>query len=125
MLALVVDDDLRIRTYVRTILKWENFETLEAEGGKQAIEIVQQLDGGLDLIATDIQMPGGDGLTLARAVRENYPAVPVLLISGRGCPDPAFDYIEKPFDWMSLVNAVRRVVASSPISQRPRLKRAG
>src|ERR1700675_4545169 len=69
MLSLVVDDDPDIRAYIKQILKRDGFETLEAGGGNAALEIVKLLDGCLDLIVTDIQMPEGDGLSFANAVR--------------------------------------------------------
>jgi DNA-binding response OmpR family regulator len=110
MLALVVDDDDAVRSFIQTILHSENFETLEAEDGRQALEIVQMLDGAVDLIVTDVHMPGGDGLVFARAVRAEYSFVPVLLVSGRERPDTDFEYIQKPFTWATMVRVVRRLL---------------
>ena len=63
--CLVVDDQAAIRTYLRVVLKKENLQTLEAGTAAQALKIIQQLDGRLDLIITDINMPGDmDGLDL-------------------------------------------------------------
>jgi CheY-like chemotaxis protein len=111
MLSLVVDDEPAIRSYIQSILHSENFETLEAEGGEQALEIIRRLDGGVDLVVTDIQMPGGGGIQFARAVRAAYPFVPVILVSGYAEPDPDFDFVEKPFSWAMMVRVVRRVTA--------------
>jgi two-component system, cell cycle sensor histidine kinase and response regulator CckA len=111
MLSLVVDDDSAIRTYIRSILHAESFETLEAADGKNALKIVLMLDGGVDLIITDIHMPGGDGISLARAVRASYPSVAIILVSGYGEPDAIFDLVEKSFSWATMVRAVRRVMA--------------
>jgi CheY-like chemotaxis protein len=111
MLSLVVDDDSAIRTYIQSILHSENFETLEAQDGKHALEMVQMLDGSVDLIVTDIQMAGGDGISLARAVRSSYPSISIILVSGYCKPDLNFDLIEKPFSWATMVSVVRRVMA--------------
>ena len=112
MLALVVDDDEAIRTYIQSILHAENFETLEAEDGRQALEMVRLLDGGLDLIITDIQMPGVDGITFAKAVRAAYPFVPVILVSGSAEPHPDFEFVEKPFSWGIMARVIRRVAVA-------------
>ena len=110
MLALVVDDDDAVRAFIQTILHSENFETLEAEDGRQALEIVQMLDGAVDLIVTDVHMPGGDGLEFAHAVRAAHRFVPIILVSGRERPDTDFEYIQKPFTWATMVRVVRRLL---------------
>lgn len=110
--SLVVDDEASIRKYVSTILQREDFRTLEAEDGAQALQIVQELGGSVDLIVSDIQMPNGDGLTLARAVRKSFPAVAVILVSGNAKPDAAFEFVEKPFSPSAILQAVRKVLAT-------------
>jgi DNA-binding NtrC family response regulator len=92
------------------ILEREGFYTLEAEGGNPALEIVEMLRGSIDLIVTDIQMPDGDGLSFANAVREKFPAVPTILVSGGPRPDTAFEFVEKPFASAALVQVVRKLV---------------
>lgn len=111
-ISLVVDDDPSVRRYVRTVLQREDFRTLEAEDGTQALRIVQELDGGLDLIVSDVQMLNGDGVTLAQAVRSSFPAVPVILVSGYAKPDAGFAFVEKPFLPATLMSAVRKLFAS-------------
>jgi CheY-like chemotaxis protein len=114
MLSLVVDDDADIRAYIKRILQRDGFETLEAEGGNAALEIVKLLDGCLDLIVTDIQMPEGDGLSFANAVREVFPSVPIILVSAHTRPDTVFEFVEKPFGFATLMRAVRKFVARTP-----------
>jgi CheY-like chemotaxis protein len=60
MLSLVVDDEPKIRAYIKAVLRRECFETLEAGGGNQALEIVSVVQGGIDLVVTGLQMPNGD-----------------------------------------------------------------
>jgi len=109
-ICLVVDDDPSVRKYVSNVLQRENIRTLEAEGGFEALRIVQKLGGDVDLIVSDIQMPNGDGLSLARAVRVSFPRVPVVLISGNVAPDLGFAFVEKPFLPADLVAAVRKAM---------------
>ena len=109
--SLVVDDSPAIRGYVRSILQLEDFRTLEAEDGVQALQIMQELDGDVDLLVSDIQMPNGDGLSLANAVQKAFPAVPVILISGQLKPDANFEFLKKPFLPDALVKAVRKLFA--------------
>ena len=95
--SLVVDDEPSVRRYVSTILQREDFRTLEAGDGAHALQIVQELDGGVDLIVSDIQMPNGDGLSFAQAIKGAFPAVPVILVSGNARPDADFEFVKKPF----------------------------
>jgi two-component system, cell cycle sensor histidine kinase and response regulator CckA len=110
--VLIVDDEQALRAYVRSILQRENFETIEADGGNSALEVVKAIGISLDLIVSDIQMPNGDGLTFAKAVRKAYPSIPIVLISGYAKPDTEFAFIEKPFSWASLVSVARKLVPS-------------
>src|SRR6266851_4107650 len=110
MLSLVVDDDKYIRAHIKATLQREGFETLEAEGGNPALEIVQMLRGCVDLIVTDIQMPNGGGLSFAKAVRRTFPSVPIILVSAGAKPDTVFEFVDKPFTSATLVRVVRKVV---------------
>jgi CheY-like chemotaxis protein len=80
--------------------------------GVQALQIVQELDGDVDLIVSDVQMPNGDGLRLAQAVKDSYPAIPVVLISGQVKPHGSFEFVQKPFPPATLMKAVRRLFAT-------------
>lgn len=111
-ICLVVDDDPAIRTFVKAILQREEFETVEADGGNAALEVASRLNGSLALVVSDIQMPDGDGLSLAYRLRDRFPAVPVVLTSGYGRPEADFEFLEKPFSWTALAGVVRRVALS-------------
>src|SRR5207244_7218657 len=100
-------------TYSAAILRqWEQFDTLEAEGGRHALEIMRALGNAVDLIVSDIQMPDGDGLSFAFAVRDLFADVPVILVSGRAPSRDAldFEFVEKPFTPEALLRVVRNVV---------------
>jgi CheY-like chemotaxis protein len=97
-ISLVVDDDADVRKFISATLQREDFQTVEAEDGAQALRIVRELGEDVALIVSDIQMPNGDGLTFARAVNKAYPAVPIILVSGCSEPSAEFDYfLRKPF----------------------------
>ena len=67
---LVVDDEPAIRAYVKGILQTETFHGLEAESAPAAFRLIQKLKGSVDLVVTDVNMPGDmDGLDLAYAIR--------------------------------------------------------
>src|SRR5579859_5616298 len=116
MLSLIVDDDAVSRTFVRTILQKQNFETLEADGGNRAFQIVQRLAGQIDLIISDVRMPDGHGLTFAKAVRNAFPSVPIILVSGDSISDGGFTFIAKPFDWTTLSTAVDQLVRRAGVT---------
>jgi two-component system, cell cycle sensor histidine kinase and response regulator CckA len=88
---------------------------LEAENPGRALRIVQRLGGRLDLIITDIKMPGEmDGLDLAFSIRNSFPNLPVILISGGAdeslrdsLKSEAFPFVQKPFSPETLLRAVR------------------
>jgi DNA-binding NtrC family response regulator len=118
-ICLIVDDEPAIRTYLRAILQREQIRSLEADCATQALGIIQKLDGRLDLIVCDIKMPGEmDGIDLAYSVRNSFPAVPVILISGYGDVEAVkqaatkFKFIQKPFVPEAILIAVRKVVGS-------------
>lgn len=112
--CLLVDDEQVVRSFVRVILEQEQFRVVEAENGIQAARIAEQLGDAIDLIVSDVQMPGGDGLTFVCAVRESYPAIPIILISGflepdwHTLPGGSFQFLPKPFTFTALQSAITR-----------------
>ena len=81
--CLIVDDEPVSRAVLRILFQREGFETLEAESAAQALGLAGKLRGALNLVVTDIHMPGDmNGLDLAYAIRRDLGMIPVLLISG-------------------------------------------
>jgi DNA-binding NtrC family response regulator len=114
-ICIVVDDEPAIRTYLRAILKREHLQTLEAGTAAQALQIIQEMDGQLNLMIADITMPGDmNGLDLAHSVRNAFPSIPIILISGfldtAGMKTCAFEFLQKPFVPEKILAAVRRAV---------------
>jgi CheY-like chemotaxis protein len=81
--VLVVEDDAVIRDIVVTILGMAGHRVFEAGDGEQAFDVAAGVEGGLDLLVTDIQLPGPlDGVTLSRVLVERYAGLAVVYMSG-------------------------------------------
>ncbi len=102
--ALIVDDDLLTRETLKGMLLRLGMGSLrEASHGKEALSLLE--NGGVDLVLTDIHMPVMDGMALLEAVKEKWPAVPVVVVSGypvietavEAMKKGASDFILKPF----------------------------
>jgi CheY-like chemotaxis protein len=118
--CLVVDDEPFVRRYISTILQREEFRTLEAEDGAHALQMVRELGGGVDLIVSDIQMPNGDGVSFAQAIRQTFPTVRIILVSGNTLPEAGsdFEFVKKPFLPGALMSVVWKLVKHGLASER-------
>jgi CheY-like chemotaxis protein len=118
-ICLIVDDEPSIRGYLKAIFQKEEYQTVEAENAVQAFRIVQKLNGSLSLIVSDIIMPGDmDGVDLADAVRNSFPSIPVVLVTGFAGPDSVqrlgnHALIQKPFKPAEILAVINRVTAYS------------
>jgi CheY-like chemotaxis protein len=114
--VLVVDDEELLRRLLSRILADAGFGVVEAENGASALETAQQLDGGLGLVVTDINMPVMGGLEFAREFRPRHPSVPILFITGRELPSlppgelPDRGLLRKPFRAEAFLQAVAALV---------------
>ncbi len=113
---LIVDDEPSIRNTLREILEYEGYDVQEAEDGERALEKVRATP--CDLILLDVKMPRKDGMEVLRTVSEEFPEVPVVMISGHGTVETAveatrigaFDFIEKPPDLNRLLLTIRNAL---------------
>ncbi|MHA4842753.1 hybrid sensor histidine kinase/response regulator [Flavitalea antarctica] len=80
---LVVDDNLTNRTILKNQLERWSLIPLMAESGKNALDILSRIEG-IDLVLSDMEMPGMDGLQLGKILKENFPSIPVILLSSNG-----------------------------------------
>ncbi|MBB3193101.1 response regulator transcription factor [Roseateles terrae] len=119
--VLVVDDHADIRRLIRMTLDFEDFEVREAPDGLEALAVLQGWTP--DAILIDVMMPGMDGFTLCRTIREQ-PAtrhIPVLFLSARGhardtaegLKAGASAYLIKPFSPLQLIHELSRASAKA------------
>jgi DNA-binding NtrC family response regulator len=111
-ICLIVDDEPGIRKYLAVVLRNEGFRCLEAESAAESLRILRGCRGEIDLMITDIRMPGDmDGIDLANAVRNSHPGLPVILVSGYTARDPeGFQVVPKPFTPREIVEAVDKAM---------------
>jgi len=113
-LALVVEDDPRIRLYIKTILQSANVQVLEACDGLAALEVFHVWRGRIDLVITDIRMPRMTGKDLAISLKSDSPAIPLIFVSGEPAtvdmndPIKGWFFVEKPFSPQVLLDATGR-----------------
>ena len=113
---LVVDDELLIRDLLYDFFSGQGWEISVAENGEKALDILQEKQ--VDVVLTDIKMPQMDGLTLSSRVRDGYPNLPVVIMTGYPSVDTAVealrskveDYIIKPFNINQLYRVVEGIV---------------
>jgi signal transduction histidine kinase len=112
---LLVEDEAGIRALVRKILRRENYNVLEAGSAEEAITMASSMPGRIDLLVTDVMLPGASGRELAEKLRESRQDIKVLYISGytdddavrSGAIPSGSKFLQKPFTLGSLVGKVR------------------
>ena len=117
--VLVVEDEESIRRLIVQNLQECGYQVLQACDAQQAIALANRHAGPLDLLVTDVVLPGASGPDLVRQMRASRPPLPVLYISGymgqaltvRGIDNEEADLLIKPFDSQAIVKAVRRILA--------------
>jgi DNA-binding response OmpR family regulator len=121
---LVVDDDAQILQCVRRILEQASYVVLTSPSGDHALDMIERGDARVDLVVTDIVMPGSiDGFTLATKIRQREVNLPVLFITGTLSEDD--DYVapivrkklllRKPFSPRQLVEFIDLHVAENSL----------
>ena len=119
-MVLVVDDEPGLRDLVCRTLETDGFRTLEAAQGAEALELMESAPDTVDLVVTDVVMPGMDGRELGRRLAQRWPGLPILYISAydvndifrRGSPHGSAPFLQKPFPLEKLVTTVRDLIAS-------------
>ena len=116
--VLLVEDEEIVRSLTGRALREYGYTVLEARGGEEALAIFEDEKDGIDLVVTDVAMPGMGGRELAQRLRERSPGLPILFISGytgddvveRGLLAAGAPFLSKPFAPEALAAAVRRLL---------------
>jgi two-component system NtrC family response regulator len=114
---LIVDDEKNYPLILSAVLQEEGFETITANSALEAIEVIDHSD--VDLVLTDMKMPGMDGIELLERVKDKNAELPVMMMTAHGTVEKAveamqkgaYNYILKPFDNKQLVIYVNKAVA--------------
>jgi two-component system, cell cycle sensor histidine kinase and response regulator CckA len=117
--VLVVDDDEAVRRTLGRTLRKLGLEVVVASTPEDAIEIARGALVHIDLVLTDLTMPGMNGITLARALHALRPELPVILITGYGEVERDSEHLfaaslVKPFETSQLLATLRTVLPAAP-----------
>ncbi len=115
--VLVVDDDVTSRAAMRRVLEHQGYSVIVAEDALDALRMLERTHVPVDLIITDVQMPGMNGDALVARVRESWPDLPVVYVSGepgnvRLVQETGGDvqFLAKPFLPAELLETVREAL---------------
>ncbi|HEU4730056.1 MAG TPA: sigma-54 dependent transcriptional regulator [Kofleriaceae bacterium] len=114
---LVADDEQNLRRVLVAMLRRDGHEVVQAASGLEAIERLPEVD----VVITDLRMPGADGMEVLRTAARLFPQVPVIMITAYGSVGQAveaikagaFDYIEKPFEQDSIRTIVEKAIGQA------------
>ncbi len=115
---LIVEDNKRVRNLGHAILKLQGYTVLVAENGSRALSVLEEQNRKVQLLLTDVVMPGMNGKELFAKAVEQYPDLKVLYMSGytndiiahRGVLEEGIAFVKKPFSVQSLTSKVREVL---------------
>jgi DNA-binding NtrC family response regulator len=113
---LIVDDEEGLREGLSKLLEGEGYAVVASETGEEALQILQQ--SHIDLVLTDMRMPGMDGIELLKKIRERYGELGVIILTGYGQIESyieamnfgAIEYVSKPFKVNELKFIVNKVL---------------
>jgi DNA-binding response OmpR family regulator len=113
--VLVVDDIRLARRIAVRILSEEGYRVLEADGADEALEVLSEARGRVDLVVLDVVMPKGDGVALTNSIRAEWPdqrllymsAHPAEILARHGLEDLNVPFLAKPFTHAELLTKVK------------------
>ena len=115
---LVVDDESVSRRLASRLLSEEGYRLIEADGATEALEVLGQAQGRVDLILMDVVMPGCSGVQLGQRVLETWPSLPILYMSAypaevlrEGLPTDEVPFLPKPYTRDEALEKVREALA--------------
>ncbi|MBR9979105.1 MAG: sigma-54-dependent Fis family transcriptional regulator, partial [Bacteroidetes bacterium] len=126
---LIVDDERSIREMLRMTLEYEGFDIDEAESGLNALTAMREVLP--DAVILDVKMSGLDGIETLERMREEFPEVPVILLTGHGSIETAveatkkgaFDFLSKPPDREKILITLRNAIRQTALLRENRRMR--
>jgi two-component system cell cycle sensor histidine kinase/response regulator CckA len=118
---LLVEDEESVRAFSARALRTTGYEVFEADGGEEALEVLQDLDFKIDLMISDVVMPEMDGPTLLKHVRETMPNLKVIFVSGYAEEsvrrdiedDQSVEFLPKPYSLDQINSKVKEVLGKT------------
>jgi DNA-binding NtrC family response regulator len=115
LVVVIAEDEVLLRTIAVDVLEEAGFRTFEAENARAALDICKSCPEAIDVLFTDIRMPGPmDGLELAHRVRERWPWIVIIIASGNifvgrdQLPEGA-RFLPKPYDMHRILDIIRQM----------------
>jgi two-component system, cell cycle sensor histidine kinase and response regulator CckA len=113
---LLADDNREVRNLLDLVLRSQGYRVLAAENAEQALRIAEGYAGNIDLLLSDVMMPGLDGIELANRLQAARPCTAVLLVSayagGIVAPGRSWGFLPKPFTLRELLLQVQHSLNS-------------
>ena len=115
---LLVEDEEAVRAFAGRALTARGYKVFEAASGPEALELMKGMEAPVDLVISDVVMPGMDGPTLMRELRRRQPDLKIIFVSGyaedafgRNLPeDDSFQFLPKPFTLKELATTVKETL---------------
>ncbi|MGZ4388741.1 MAG: PAS domain S-box protein, partial [Gaiellaceae bacterium] len=122
--VLLVEDEEVVRAILTEMLEANDYRVVAAEDGEEAVRLAAAEEGPIDVLVTDVVMPGMSGQEVARRVAEHRPAVRTLFVSGytdsairqHGVLAPGTSFLQKPFSAGDLTRTLRELLDASPVA---------
>ncbi len=122
--VLVADDELNIRKVLAALLEKHGYRVITCADGNQVIDVLKTQP--VNVVVTDLKMPGQDGMKVLEWTRRNLPRVPVIIITAHGTVDNAvqavkagaFDYVTKPYERDELLATIAKAAATERLARR-------
>jgi DNA-binding NtrC family response regulator len=117
--VLVIDDEAIVRVSCQRVLEPAGYEVVLTSRGDEAIELLEKEQ--FDLVLTDLKMPDMDGLEVLKVIKERWPDIQVVIITGYGTISTAvqaikkgaYEYIEKPFTPEDILDVVTKALSEA------------
>ena len=121
---LIADDELNIRNGLIQAVEMEGYEGIGAEDGNRAWEIINSRN--VDMVITDLRMPGMDGSELLKKIYTSYPTIPVVVLTGHGTIEDAVtamqngavDFLTKPVNLNHLFVLIKKSLSSRDMARK-------